>query len=191
MEKQLFNGDDVFVIHQFLSPQECEHYIARSEEIGYEEAPITTSVGMVMNKDVRDNHRVMIDDQALSAELWGRAQPFLPPRIGRWEALGFNERWRCYRYDPGERFAPHYDGCFERNVSERSQLTFMIYLNDGFEGGETHFYRAGGSPWLSVKPEAGKALVFIHQQLHEGAPVLTGRKYVLRSDVMYRRVLES
>jgi predicted 2-oxoglutarate/Fe(II)-dependent dioxygenase YbiX len=191
VEKQLLNGEDVFVIHPFLSPQECEQYIARSEQIGYEEAPITTSAGMVMNKDVRDNRRVMIDDHALSAELWERARPFLPPRIGRWEALGFNERWRYYRYDPGERFAPHYDGCFERNISERSQLTFMIYLNDGFEGGETHFYRMGGFPWLSVKPEAGKALVFIHRQLHEGAPVLTGRKYVLRSDVMYRRVLES
>ena len=29
------------------------------------------------------------------------------------------------------------------------------------------------------------ALVFAHLQLHEGAPVLDGRKYVLRTDVMY------
>jgi len=29
------------------------------------------------------------------------------------------------------------------------------------------------------------ALVFIHRQLHEGAPVIQGRKYVLRTDVMY------
>jgi hypothetical protein len=29
------------------------------------------------------------------------------------------------------------------------------------------------------------ALVFVHRQLHEGALVLQGRKYVLRTDVMY------
>jgi hypothetical protein len=36
-----------------------------------------------------------------------------------------------------------------------------------------------------VRPVRGTALVFRHRLLHEGAPVLTGRKYVLRTDVMY------
>jgi hypothetical protein len=31
------------------------------------------------------------------------------------------------------------------------------------------------------------ALVFVHEQLHEGAAVESGRKYVLRTDVMYVR----
>ena len=34
----------------------------------------------------------------------------------------------------------------------------------------------------------GKALVFLHLLLHEGAPVTGGRKYALRTDVMYRRL---
>jgi hypothetical protein len=29
------------------------------------------------------------------------------------------------------------------------------------------------------------ALIFVHDQLHEGAAVVSGRKYVLRTDVMY------
>ena len=37
-----------------------------------------------------------------------------------------------------------------------------------------------------MTPERGKALVFYHRQLHEGMPVVRGRKYVLRTDVMYR-----
>ena len=37
-----------------------------------------------------------------------------------------------------------------------------------------------------IKPKQGQVLIFEHQQLHEGAPVLTGQKYVLRTDVMYR-----
>ena len=31
------------------------------------------------------------------------------------------------------------------------------------------------------------ALIFEHELLHEGAAVTAGRKYVLRSDVMYGR----
>ena len=31
----------------------------------------------------------------------------------------------------------------------------------------------------------GQVLIFEHRQLHEGAPVLAGKKYVLRTDVMY------
>jgi hypothetical protein len=71
-----------------------------------------------------------------------------------------------------------------RANGEQSQFTFLVYLNDGFEGGATAFRESRGS--LLVTPERGKALVFYHRQLHEGLPVVRGRKYVLRIDVMYR-----
>ena len=38
---------------------------------------------------------------------------------------------------------------------------------------------------VTVRPERGMALGFVHLQLHEGAPVVRGQKYVLRTDVMY------
>ena len=41
---------------------------------------------------------------------------------------------------------------------------------------------------LSVTPQPGMALIFDHIQLHKGAPVTSGRKYVIRTDVMYRPV---
>ena len=63
----------------------------------------------------------------------------------------------------------------------------MVYLNDDYTGGETKFYHGRGAPRLSVRPEQGMALVFVHRQLHEGAAVITRRKYVLRTDVMYVR----
>jgi prolyl 4-hydroxylase len=67
-----------------------------------------------------------------------------------------------------------------RRSRERSHLTFMIYINDGYEGGETAFDE------FEVKPESGMALWFVHQLRHKGNPVTAGRKYALRSDVMYR-----
>jgi predicted 2-oxoglutarate/Fe(II)-dependent dioxygenase YbiX len=185
MIKELLDGEYIFIIRDFCTPQECAAFIAQSEEAGYAEATITTAAGFVMRKDVRDNARLILDDTELAVRLWKRAEPFLPARIRSWQACGFNERFRFYRYDPGQKFAPHWDGCFQRDNGEESQLTFMIYLNDDFTGGETKFYLNDGMPRLEVKPERGMALVFVHQQLHEGAPVLQGRKYVLRTDVMY------
>ena len=61
----------------------------------------------------------------------------------------------------------------------------MMYLNEEFTGGETKFYRDDRTPHVAVSPQRRMALVFAHFQLHEGAPVLDGRKYVLRTDVVY------
>jgi predicted 2-oxoglutarate/Fe(II)-dependent dioxygenase YbiX len=179
------DGRKVFVIHNFLTPEECEAHIGQSEALGYVDAPITTAAGFVMRKDVRDNLRLLVDDPDLSAAWWERAKALLVDDWLGWKAVGLNERFRFYRYDPGQRFAPHSDGYFERPDGDRSHFTFMVYLNDGFEGGATAFHQNRAS--LLVTPERGKALVFYHRQLHEGMPVVRGRKYVLRTDVMYRR----
>jgi len=186
--KEPLNGDDIFVIRGFCTPKECREFTALSEQAGYGDAPITTATGFEMRKDIRDNARVVLDDPELAARLWKRAKPLLPGRVRDCKVIGFNERFRFYRYDPGQRFAPHFDGSFRRDNGEESQLTFMIYLNDDFTGGETKFYCDDGALRLAVKPEQAMALVFIHDHLHEGAPVRLGCKYVLRTDVMYEGV---
>jgi len=185
VEVEELNGPKIFVIHDFLSRAECAAHLRHSEQVGYADAPITTASGFVLRKDIRDNDRVMIDDAALAAELFARAKPLLPATWFDWELAGFNERFRYYRYGPGQKFDRHTDGYFERDNGERSHLTFMVYLSDGFEGGATAFHTH--RPPLVVLPECGKALVFYHRQVHEGMPVISGRKYVLRTDVMYRR----
>jgi len=189
----LTQRDDLFVIHDFLTPEECEHFIARSEAVGYGDAPITTLGGPVIRKDIRNNDRVMIDDVPLAHAMWERLKPFFDECGGFWLPVGLNERWRFYRYDPGQQFDWHFDGAYERSPLERSAFTFMIYLNGGVAGGATEFnLRSRGGvqnddPIIRVQPEMGKALVFVHRILHRGAPVADGRKYVLRTDVMCRR----
>ena len=193
MQKDLVHGlEDVFTVRGFLTPDECAAQIARAEAAGFGDAPISTFAGPVVDKEVRNNDRVVVDDPALAADLWDRLRPFVPPARGSWLAAGLNERLRYYRYDPGQRFDWHFDGYYERSPTEQSALTFMVYLNDGFAGGATEFdFRltavpAGGDRLTPVVPEAGMALVFFHRILHQGAEVTSGRKYVLRSDVMYR-----
>lgn len=171
----------VFTLADVLSPDECTATIAQIEELGFEDAPITTARGFVMRPDVRNNTRVMFDDEALAAALFARIGGAIPARLCGRRAVGVNERFRCYRYEPGQRFAPHYDGAYTRSATERSELTFIVYLNDDFHGGTTAFHDFD----LEVTPRTGSALLFQHRLLHEGCVVRSGIKYVLRSDVMY------
>jgi prolyl 4-hydroxylase len=171
----------VFTLDEVMGASECAGLIERCEPLGFAVAPITTAAGFVMRTDIRNDERVMFDDVGLAAELFGRVRGQLPERLCGRRPVGVNERFRCYRYGPGQRFAPHYDGCFRRNRSECSELTFMVYLNDGFVGGATTFHDFDEA----VVPRAGMALLFQHQLLHEGCVVESGVKYVLRSDVMY------
>jgi prolyl 4-hydroxylase len=178
-------AEGIFTLPDVLSPEECAEYIAFTEAKGYEPAPISTTGGFVMAPEIRNNTRVIVDDVDRAADLWSRVRDQVPEMLFGRQAVGLNERFRFYRYDTGERFAPHFDGSFRRENGEASLLTFMIYLSEEFGGGETIFKVA------SVTPRTGMALVFKHNLLHEGAAVTFGRKYVLRSDIMYRRVGET
>jgi hypothetical protein len=71
----------------------------------------------------------------------------------------------------------------------KSYLTFLIYLNDNFQGGETKFYLPHQLS-RGIVPKAGSILIFpqgnLASLIHEGAAVTSGVKYVIRTDVLYR-----
>jgi hypothetical protein len=183
------DGNQTFVLHDFLSGDECLALIRRGEELGYEPAPL----GEALIAEARNNDRVIVDDLQLAADLFVRSRLLLPPVIDNQPLVGLNERFRLYRYDPGQRFKPHPDTSFARLERwEESLLTFLVYLNEQMEGGETRFYASMENvlynlPCRSVRPKTGMALVFAHRIWHEGTAVRSGRKYVLRTDVMYGR----
>lgn len=188
MVKEQLDSDRVFLLHGFLSNEECLAFIRRSEALQYE----IGTVGGVVTEGVRNNERVFIDDRHLAETLFQRAAPWLPQLDDQHHPAGFNERWRCYRYRPGQTFQPHRDGSYlSLETHQKSEITFLIYLNHEMVGGETRFFAdmdhvARACPYLSVKPESGAALVFAHSIWHEGAMVQRGEKYVLRTDVMYQ-----
>jgi hypothetical protein len=95
------------------------------------------------------------------------------------------------RYRPGQQYRWHRDYIQPSGVSVRRELasfgqrvhTGILYLNDGFDGGETEF-----RDWnLSLRPAAGTVLGFssIHPDgslnpasIHRGAPVDEGEKWI-------------
>lgn len=176
--KQIAN--EIFTISDFLSAEECRFFIEQSEDKGYEDATVETEKGTRLITEVRNNQRVLYKNDELAMKLWERVSSLVPQQIGNSVAVSLNELFRFYKYRPGQKFKRHIDESFIRNEEEASYYTFMIYLNDEYEGGETSFDA------VSVKGEKGMALVFLHSLAHEGGEVLKGIKYVLRTDVMYK-----
>ena len=136
-------------------------------------------------------------------------------RDDRMLAQGINRRARFYRYEPGRYYRPHIDGAWpasdfhdgkyiydahlddtENRLSSR--YTLLFYLNEApeHEGGQTTYYTPsarGESHLLNcvrVNPCTGTLLVFPHgvceaPLLHEGSPVIEGKKYVIRTEALY------
>ncbi len=183
---------DIFTIADIFNGEECRDLIAKGEDLGFEAATVQLSSGPKMMTNVRNNDRVTFDDFAFADEIWQRVAGSVPSEIDGWKAVRLNERFRFYRYDPEQRFKRHKDGVVVLPGGEESRLSFLIYLNEGYEGGETtftdHRYENGDTmtDTIKVSPKTGMGLFFAHQRWHEGAPVVHGRKYLLRTDVIYQ-----
>lgn len=109
--------------------------------------------------------------------------------------VGALENSQILHYDVGQEFVRHYDYLDPKlpEVALRGQriVTFLIYLNDGFEGGETEFERLG----LRHKGRAGGALYFANlngastpdpRTLHAGLPPTRGEKWLFSQWVRNR-----
>ena len=58
------------------------------------------------------------------------------------------------------------------------------------EGGATTFM-GDDNKNVPCHPEIGKVVVFDHDVLHEGSLLIKGRKYAVRSDIIYEEMDES
>ena len=174
----------IMLIPDILTGAECTEWISRIRSAVPDLAPINTARGVMLDSQIRNNRRVMLDDQQEATRLLERVKGKVPEQIHGMRLSGINERLRCYEYQIGQHFAPHSDGAFVRNEREQSWYTFMVYLNEDFEGGETVFFV---EPEKSIRPQTGLGLLFQHPIIHEGAEVTKGTKYVIRTDLMYRQ----
>lgn len=198
-----------FVLSDVLSAEECSELRLATEQIGYRpDVPISSKL------DERARNVVLMANEVQNKSLFDRVKHLLPSQLGDEKLLGLNRRWRFYRYFSGNLYRKHLDGAWpasgislgdgqERYVYDahgggtRSKLTFIIYLNDDFEGGCTTFFtpKVGEEGTLysrPIRPTLGAASVFLHGDcrvplLHEGSAVTRGTKYLLRTDVVYAR----
>lgn len=131
-----------FVLYNVFTQDECQRWIDLSEQRAYSPALINTGVAQVLMKDVRNNDRCMIDDVPMAQMLFERIQSFLPETWEKHRLIGLNERLRFLRYDPGQKFEPHYGkntGIFDRTFHQVSSrhLDGVYARSDG--SGERSF----------------------------------------------------
>ncbi len=75
MEKKELHPQ-IFLIKDFLSQDECDQYINRSEEQQFEEAKISVYGRQLMNKGIRNNDRLMMFDESIAEGLLKELQNF-------------------------------------------------------------------------------------------------------------------
>eukprot|EP00299_Pterocystis_sp_00344_P001379 c11212_g1_i1.p1 GENE.c11212_g1_i1~~c11212_g1_i1.p1 ORF type:complete len:223 (-),score=38.96 c11212_g1_i1:21-689(-) len=174
-----------------FTKEECDALIALSEQHGYKTALLNVGGGReVLMTDFRNSLRCIIDSEQIVAAVCARITPFIPHTVEGRTLVGLNERLRFLRYDVGHVFQTHCDGTYIRGPEagarqgEQSFITLQIYLNEGCDGGETRFFMDNGAE-VDVQPTPGKVLLFQHDIYHQGVQVTRGRKYVIRTDVMY------
>ncbi|EJK70291.1 hypothetical protein THAOC_08363 [Thalassiosira oceanica] len=197
------------LLHNVLSPDECAEMIDRAEEAGFHDASI---YDRRTNQAHRNCTRYISDDAALADNWFERIMHALKDRPALEyklrsasfasnkneklnHAVGINERLRLLRYRQGEFFHSHNDAKFIRGADqgeragETSYVSVLIYLNHKFKGGTTRFH--GNGRQLDVKPRTGSILVHEHNILHSGQRITSGKKYIVRTDVMYSTTVMS
>jgi len=195
-----------FVLSNVLSASECAHVAALSEAMGYTpDAPVS------LGRNIRRNENcVIIADDTLWRPIWERVRQHMPPIVDGGGPAGLNQRWRLYKYGEEDIFRIHTDGSWPGSAvrggrlvrdafgDRWSQLTFLIYLDADYDGGETSFFvptagsRGREGELVSVRVPQGSVLCFFHGEhelslLHEGSLVTRGLKRIVRSDVLYYR----
>ena len=201
-----------FQLLNVLSMSECRRMIEMSESLGY-----LKDAAVSLPREIRHNDNVVwVTDEQTDGLIWQRVAPFFEKtsKISQGKKpLGLNARFRFYRYGTGDFFKFHSDGAWpgSRVIEEElvanayadrfSMMTFLLYLNDNYQGGATRFQvnaRNSEEPAryynevneVDVYTPAGAALCFPHGRhpqhcIHSGETILEGTKYIIRTDVLY------
>ncbi len=188
-EKQVLIGAPrVVAIKRFLAHQTCAWLIGRAADRLQPALLYGLQSATPLRSEVRTNSAFEINVLDLDmVVLMVKAR--IAATIG--VPTGFLEPPQVLHYEPGEQFAPHRDyldpsvAGQAADFTRRGQriVTFLVYLNSEFEGGETDF------PILALahKGGAGDALYFANidstgapdpRTLHAGLPPTQGEKWL-------------
>lgn len=183
--RQPVSGLELYSLERFLSDGECLRLIQLVRPY-LRRSTTTNEVGPYRDYRTSKTCDLGLLDDPLAREVDQR----ICKTLGI--AASYGETIQAQWYDVGEEFKPHTDTFepshpgFEQDVGGRGQRTwtFMVFLNDVSEGGETHFTRAG----VRFRPRRGQALIWNNLlpdgtpnplTTHWGRPVGAGFKVIL------------
>jgi prolyl 4-hydroxylase len=185
----------VYLVHDFLTPDECKSLIALGDpilersnvaapEVKFKPAPLYWG-----EEEEDDSTTVSSVRTSSSAFLKIGSANWLSERVAETILLPTNhfESPQICHYLPGQEYLPHHDafsgGSEHLNSGGNRVATVICYLNDCKDGGSTTFPLVG----LDVKPNKGSACIFFPacmnggldgRLLHGGAEVTQGEKWL-------------
>ena len=154
--------------------------------------------GMKLRTNDDDNstnneNNILIQIQNETADLYPPTRSSRGKKTSHYKPISCNPNLRVYRYDEGHSFGRHVD---ESNFvpgrrGGNTEMTMLIYLST-CKGGATRFHQSGvgAASSFSFEPQIGSLLLHVHGKYcldHEADVVLSGQKYVLRTDLVYGR----
>jgi hypothetical protein len=166
------NVTDVFVVEDLLYAGE---YVSLRKALDGADKTLR------VDDRFRNNDRITLNEPDLAAEIFERLDAVPLHREEGFLPVGCNPRFHVYCYNkPGDQFTLHADQPYILDDTI-SFYTVLVYLNGDYEGGEALI---GGT--AKFRPIMGTGLVFPHYMLHGAAPLISGTRYTMRTDVMYR-----
>ncbi len=178
----------IVTVEDVLTASECDELIAQINRGAWHptakinrDTPLITSGPDASDAGRDQDGLACLEDPRLALRLYHRVAEHLPEAVDERELFGLKPIMHCLRYASGHSSSLHRDHAYHGERDERSELTLLIYLNDGFEGGQTEFPDHGRL--VSARP--GRAVLFRHGTMHRGRTVGAGTKYVLRTEVYY------
>jgi hypothetical protein len=201
----------IISVGNFLTADECDKLIELAD--AQVQPPPKADLVPRKNEAFLDRDTALIMDEMLAKTIWDRLLPHLPEVDGRLPIglhsdgrRGVAGQVKLYRYGKGQQFGLHVDQSWKGDgPGEETEFTFLVYLNSHGEpaggiteggqqplmGGDTVFMRTAKAELCRVVPTRGLGLLHAHGRrclLHEGEEVRRGVKYLLRADIMYRRL---
>ncbi len=180
---------DLIHIHEnVVEPNVCqflidvfENFPEQQQTVDQDKKPSFTQFNLTENKEIVDNlnniHNLFIQQTMVYRDEY---YEFVDKRV--FPQQHAFEQFRIKRYNPGgdEMFDTHVD--VMDYASARRYLSFMWYLNDIEDGGETVFKD------VTIKPKTGTLLVFppLWMYPHRGNPPISGPKYIMSTYLHYK-----
>eukprot|EP01080_Neovahlkampfia_damariscottae_P007933 gene7933-12402_t len=183
-----------FILENFFTDSECRFYIDKLEKIGFRKIDSEYSV------EYRNNERLILFSNELSGKMKEKLFPLLTKKDidqitpigfgsnGIWKPHKINECFKFCKYEKNQKFEPHRDGIYCPTEDECTIFTVLIYLNDNFTGGNTKFYNSKNELIHVESPSSGNAIVFNSEAIHQAEEVKEGIKYILRTEIVFKRV---
>eukprot|EP00596_Hydrurales_sp_CCMP1899_P004377 CAMPEP_0119051912 /NCGR_PEP_ID=MMETSP1177-20130426/73374_1 /TAXON_ID=2985 /ORGANISM="Ochromonas sp, Strain CCMP1899" /LENGTH=246 /DNA_ID=CAMNT_0007031283 /DNA_START=166 /DNA_END=906 /DNA_ORIENTATION=- len=125
MIKNSFNTF-MFSLDHFLSPEECRQWISYSDHEGFGQVNLKATKSTAH----RDVGEIVRDLPEVSAKIFNKLLPYLPPTLDGKKPVGCADNMRLYQYKVDQRFGRHID-VSDKDPKGRgfSKYTILIYLN--------------------------------------------------------------